>query len=91
MAEQRYQAVLAVIQDGLSVTEVVAKVGVPRQTVHAWLSRYAGAGVVGLEDRSQAGQVPRNTETSSGVWSRIERQSPLFNCALSSTAHNSTD
>jgi transposase len=44
VAEQRYRAVLAVIEDGLSVTEVAAKVGVSRQTLHVWLSRYAGAG-----------------------------------------------
>ena len=32
MAEQRYQAVLAVIADGLSVSQVADKVGVSRQT-----------------------------------------------------------
>ena len=37
VAEQRYQAILAVIEDGLSVTEVAGKVGVSRQTLHAWL------------------------------------------------------
>src|SRR3954449_5361370 len=52
VAEQRYQAVLAVIEDGLDVTEVAAKVGVSRQTVHAWLSRYAGGGLEALADRS---------------------------------------
>ena len=41
VVEQRYQAVLAVIEDGLSVTHVVAKVGVLPATLHAWLSRYA--------------------------------------------------
>jgi transposase len=44
VAEQRYLAVLAVIEDGLSVTEAAAKVGVSRQTLHAWLWRYADAG-----------------------------------------------
>jgi transposase len=52
VAEQRYLAVLAVIEDGVSVTEVAAKVGVSRQTLHAWLGRYAGAGLEGLADRS---------------------------------------
>ena len=33
VAEQRYQAVLAVISDGLSIAQVAAKVGVSRQTV----------------------------------------------------------
>ncbi len=41
MAEQRYQAVLAVISDGLSVSQVAEKVGVSRQTLHTWLARYA--------------------------------------------------
>jgi transposase-like protein len=30
--------VLAVLEDGLSVTDVAAKVGVSRQTLHAWLA-----------------------------------------------------
>jgi hypothetical protein len=37
VAEQRYQAVLAVISDGLSVSQV-AVVGVSRQTLHAPVS-----------------------------------------------------
>ena len=52
VAEQRYQAILAVIEDGLSISEVADKVGVSRQTLHAWLSRYAAEGLAGLEDRS---------------------------------------
>ena len=47
MAEQRYQAVLAVIADGLSVSQVADKVGVSRQTLHAWLARYEAEGVQG--------------------------------------------
>ena len=35
MVEKRYQAVLAVISDGETVTEVVARFGVARKTVHA--------------------------------------------------------
>ncbi len=52
VAEQRYQAVLAVMEDGVSVSEAAAKAGFSRQTLHAWLSRYAEAGLVGLVDRS---------------------------------------
>ncbi|HET6736424.1 IS481 family transposase [Mycobacterium sp.] len=52
VAEQRYQAVLAVISDGLSVSLVAQKVGVSRQTLHSWLARYEGAGLEGLIDRS---------------------------------------
>jgi transposase len=40
VAEQRYQAVMAVIGDGLSILQVAEKVGVSRQTLHAWLARY---------------------------------------------------
>lgn len=52
VAEQRYQAVLAVISDGLSIGQVASKVGVSRQTLHAWLVRYEAEGLEGLSDRS---------------------------------------
>jgi transposase len=52
VTEQRYRAVLAVIEDGLSVTEAAAKAGVSRQTLHSWLVRYAAGGLEGLADRS---------------------------------------
>jgi transposase-like protein len=45
VAEQRYQAVLAVISDGRSVTEVAGAWKVSRQTLHAWLARYEAAGL----------------------------------------------
>ncbi|ALI27870.1 ISmav2-like transposase [Mycolicibacterium fortuitum] len=43
---------LAVISDGLSITQVAGKVGVSRQTLHAWLARYEAEGLDGLADRS---------------------------------------
>ena len=52
MVEQRYQAVLAVIADGLTVTQAGEKVGVSRQTLHAWLARYEAEGLEGLVNRS---------------------------------------
>jgi transposase InsO family protein len=52
VAEQRYQAVLAVIAEGRSVTEVAAQWKVSRQTLHAWLARYEVEGLEGLRDRS---------------------------------------
>ncbi len=52
VAEQRYQAVMAVIGDGLSISQVAEKVGVSRQTLHAWLARYEAEGLEGLVDRS---------------------------------------
>jgi transposase InsO family protein len=52
VAEQRYQAVMAVIGDGLSILQVAEKVGVSRQTLHSWLARYEAEGLEGLKDRS---------------------------------------
>lgn len=49
MVEQRYQAVLAVISDGLLISRVASKVGVSRQTLHAWLARYEAQGLEGLD------------------------------------------
>lgn len=50
--EQKYQAVLAVLADGRSVSEVASQWGVSRQSVHAWLRRYEEAGLPGLGSRS---------------------------------------
>jgi transposase InsO family protein len=50
--EQRYQAVLAVVQDGWKVTEVAERLGVSRQSVHNWISRYERGGLAALADRS---------------------------------------
>ena len=50
--EQRYQAVLAVMQDGWKVSEVAARLGVSRQSVHNWITRYEHGGLASLADRS---------------------------------------
>jgi transposase InsO family protein len=50
--EQRYQAVLAVVQDGWKVTEVAARLGVSRQSVHTWIARYEQGGLAALADHS---------------------------------------
>jgi transposase len=42
--EQRYQAVLAVVQDGWQVSEVARCVGVSRQSIHARIVRVTGEG-----------------------------------------------
>ena len=52
VGEQRYAAVMAVISDGLSISQVAEKVGVSRQTLHSWLARYEAQGLEGLVDRS---------------------------------------
>jgi transposase InsO family protein len=51
--EQKYQAVLAVLSDGRSVSEVAERWGVSRQSIHAWLRRYEDLGLAGLEPRSR--------------------------------------
>jgi transposase len=50
--EQRYQAVMAVIQDGWKVSEVAQHLGVARQSVHNWIARYEEGGLPRLADRS---------------------------------------
>ena len=50
--EQRYQAVLAVVQDGWKVTEIAERMGVSRQTIHAWIARYEQGGLAALADHS---------------------------------------
>jgi transposase InsO family protein len=53
VAGQRYRAVLEVLGEGATVTDVARRYGVARQTVHDWLRRYAGdGGLAGLVDRS---------------------------------------
>jgi transposase InsO family protein len=52
VSEQRYRAVQEVL-NGASVTAVARRFTVSRQTVHAWLNRYAAdGGLAGLGDRS---------------------------------------
>jgi len=52
LVEQRYRAVLEVLNDGVTVTDVARRYGVARQTVHVWLGSYAAEGLRGLADRS---------------------------------------
>src|SRR3954471_10143054 len=78
VAEQRYQAVLAVIADGLSVTQAAEKTGVSRQTLHSWLARYEVGGLEGLVDgshrpRSCPHQMPAATEAAVLELRRVHR------------------
>ena len=45
VVEQRYHAVMEVVA-GVPVTEVAARYGVSRQSVHTWVSRYRDGGLV---------------------------------------------
>jgi transposase InsO family protein len=51
VVDQRYQAVL-MVGSGIAVTEVAARFGVSRQSVHAWLRAYRADGLAGLDARS---------------------------------------
>jgi transposase len=62
--EQRYHAVLAVIQDGRKVTEVASRLGVSRQSDHAWIARYEKGGLASLADRSHRPSVCPHQITS---------------------------
>ena len=48
VTEQRYNAVLEVLEAGLPVTEVAERYGVSRQSVHTWVNRYRVGGLEGL-------------------------------------------
>ena len=52
MAEQRYNAVMAVNREGRTVTQVALDWGVSRQTMHTWLARYEASGMEGLANLS---------------------------------------
>ncbi|MFF1631597.1 IS481 family transposase [Streptomyces sp. NPDC058272] len=51
VVEQRYHAVMEVAA-GVPVTQVAARYGVSRQSVHAWVRKYGQSGLAGLADRS---------------------------------------
>src|ERR1700753_2766567 len=74
--EQRYQAVLEVLED-IPVTEVAERFGVSRQTVHRWVARYRESGLAGLADRSHA--------PKAHPW-RLAAEGGALGCALR-TAH----
>ena len=52
VVEQRYRAVLEAAA-GVPVSEVAARCGVSRQSVHAWVRRYRDGGLGALMDRSR--------------------------------------
>ncbi len=50
--EQRYDAVMGVIREGFTITEVAQKFGVSRQSVYTWMQRYQRESLEGLAERS---------------------------------------
>jgi transposase len=49
--EQRYDAVMAIVRDGLSVVQVAAKYQVTRQSFYRWIAWYEQGGLEALADR----------------------------------------
>lgn len=78
--EQRYQAVLAVIRDGVPIVEVARRFDVSRQAVHRWLRWYEDEGVQGLKDRSHAPpRCAHQTPAEVEVWLvEARRRNPLW-------------
>ncbi|WP_260617550.1 MULTISPECIES: IS481 family transposase [unclassified Microbispora] len=79
VVEQRYRAVLAVLA-GATVTEVAREVGVARQTLSGWVSRYRESGLGGLVDRSRRphsspSQMPAQVEV---LVCELRRQHPRW-------------
>ena len=68
--EQRYDAVLGVIRDGFTVTEVAQKFGVSRQAVHSWLKRYEEGGLEALAEQSSR-PATSPTQMNSKVEARV--------------------
>jgi transposase InsO family protein len=52
MVEQRYLAVREVLDTGATITDVAARHGVDRRTLHRWLVRYANGGIEALAEKS---------------------------------------
>jgi transposase InsO family protein len=62
--EQRFHAVMECL-GGTPKTEVAARYGVSRQSVHTWLARYAAGGIKALEDQShRVHQCPHRIDAS---------------------------
>ncbi|RAO54971.1 hypothetical protein LUPAC06_04273 [Micromonospora saelicesensis] len=62
--EQPFHAVMECL-GGTPKTEVAARYGVSRQTIHNWLGRYAAEGIKGVEDRSHRPHVcPHRVDAS---------------------------
>ena len=61
--EQRYQAVLAVVQDGWKVTEVAERLGVSRQSVHTWIARYERGGLARRWPTDRIARAPAPTRS----------------------------
>jgi transposase-like protein len=81
--EQRYQAVMAVVQDGWKVTEVADRLGVTRQAVHKWSGRYEAGALAGLADRSP----PRHLRARRQGVDSVPGRSSTYRCLKPPQSH----
>lgn len=79
VVEQRYRAVLDAAA-GVPVTEIADGLGVSRQSVHAWIRRYADGGLAGLMDRSRRpGSCPHQVSAEiEAVVCELRREHPRW-------------
>ena len=78
--EQRYDAVVAVMRDGFTVTEAAQKFGVCRESIYRWMKRYEEGGLEALAEGSHRpkqipNQIPAEIETRIV---EMRRQHPLW-------------
>jgi len=67
------QVVSEILVDGVTVTEVALRLGVSRQTVHAWLRRYRNGGIGDLATgRPGRTAAPTRPRPSSSEWLTAE-------------------
>jgi transposase-like protein len=76
--EQRYDAVLGVLRDCFTVTEVAQKFNVSRQTVHVWLAHYRLRGARGAVGNRKWSNAPHGLArlTRRRSWVRLPRSWP---------------
>jgi transposase len=68
LSEQRTKAILAVIADGRTVSEVAKDWGVCRRTMHRWLERYEGEGLEGARRRCATPWPSGGTRCAAVFW-----------------------
>jgi len=73
LVEQRYEAVLDVLHDGATVTDVARRNGLSRQTVREWLRKYAAYGLAGLSAPAPEQHPPQARKRKRADYKRWER------------------
>ena len=78
--EQRYKAVMEVLEARIPVTEVAERYGVSRQSVHAWVRRYRSDGIGALIDRTHKprGHPAQIEPTLEAAICELRRQHPRY-------------